>query len=190
MNREKTPPRAERREFSRVNAWIPFSYRIVQKEEWGNLRSRFLGPVSSLEQTAPVESGSQPLIDALKKLDMKVDLLIHMLTMQQEGFHNLPCRAVNVSGGGIGFPAVDPLPLGTILEMKLLLSHPHPVAVYAYGKVVKSVARHDGHYIGLQFVWMDDPVRDEIVHFVFEREREILREKRGNRGDSWSPSSE
>lgn len=184
MNREEMPPRIERREFSRVNAWIPFSYRVVQREECGNLRSRFLGPMSSREQQVPVESGSQPLIDAMRKLEIKVDLMIHMLTMQQEGFHNLPCKAVNISGGGIGFPVTESFPMGTVLEMKMLLSHPHPVAVYAYGKVAKSVKQTDGYYIGAQFIWMDDPVRDEIIHFVFEREREILREKRGSRGDS------
>ncbi len=190
MHEGEKPDRRERREFSRVNTWVPFEYRRVPKEEWGNLRSRFLGPATTREAPGPHESGNQPLVEYLKKLDMKLDLLIHMLAIQQEGFHDLPCRAVNISGGGIGFPTGEELTVGDVLEIKMLLSHPHPVAVYVYGKVAKCMRTGEGFYAGARFVWMDETVRDEIVRFVFERERELLREKRGNQEDSWSPSSE
>jgi len=52
------------------------------------------------------------------------------------------------------------------------------VALYVYGEVVAADRRNDGYEIGLKFVAMDDEIRDEICRFVFERERQILREKR------------
>jgi len=184
MHEGEKHPRKERREFSRVNTWIPFEYHPVPKDEWGNMRSRFLGPTTTRETALPLETGSQPVVEYLNKLDMKLDLLIHMLAIQQEGFHNLPCRAVNISGGGIGFPTGEELPVGAVLEIKMLLSHPHPVAVYVYGKVAKCMKTGEGFYAGVKFICMDEAVRDGIIRFVFEREREILREKRGNQEDS------
>jgi c-di-GMP-binding flagellar brake protein YcgR len=39
--------------------------------------------------------------------------------------------------------------------------------------------KHNPEYdTSIQFIAMDDFIRDEIIRFVFEKEREILREKR------------
>jgi len=53
------------------------------------------------------------------------------------------------------------------------------VALYVYGEVVAADRRNDSFEIGLKFVAMGDEIREEICRFVFERERQILREKRG-----------
>jgi c-di-GMP-binding flagellar brake protein YcgR len=48
-----------------------------------------------------------------------------------------------------------------------------------YAKVVNVDSRQDASILSAEFVMMDDMIRDELIRFVFEREREILREKRG-----------
>jgi len=68
---------------------------------------------------------------------------------------------------------------GTILEFKLMLTRNQPVAMCIYGEVMKSVRRDSFYFIAVRYVHMDISVQDEIVRYVFEREREIIREKRG-----------
>jgi len=37
----------------------------------------------------------------------------------------------------------------------------------------------NGYYLTVHFSMMDDAIRDQIIRFVFEMEREMLRETRG-----------
>ena len=87
-------------------------------------------------------------------------------------------RQINISGGGLSFPSSEAFNRGDILEIMTVLSAGASVALYIYGEVVASDRRSDGFEIGLKFVAMDDQIREEICRFVFERERQILREKR------------
>jgi c-di-GMP-binding flagellar brake protein YcgR len=52
------------------------------------------------------------------------------------------------------------------------------VAMSIYGEVTKSDYRQDSYFTAVRYVHMDSFIRDEIIRFVFEREREIIREKR------------
>ena len=72
----------------------------------------------------------------------------------------------------------ESIPLGEILEIKIMLTWNQPVALSIYGEVTKSDRRQDGYFTAVRYVHMDSFIRDEIIRFVFEREREIIREKR------------
>ena len=63
----------------------------------------------------------------------------------------------------------------------MMLSLLHPVALYVYATVLASPnAGPEGDYdISVEFIAMDNAIQDEIIRFVFEREREILRVKKG-----------
>jgi c-di-GMP-binding flagellar brake protein YcgR len=78
----------------------------------------------------------------------------------------------------VSFLLPQAISLGTILEIKLMLTRNQPVAMCIYGEVAKSVQRDNGYFTAVRYVHMDVSVRDEIIRFVFEREREIIREKR------------
>jgi c-di-GMP-binding flagellar brake protein YcgR len=62
-----------------------------------------------------------------------------------------------------------------------MLSLLHPVALYVYATVLSvSERRPEENYdTSVQFIAMDNAIQDEIIRFVFEREREILRVKKG-----------
>ena len=85
---------------------------------------------------------------------------------------------VNISGGGISFNTGKSFFPGDILEIKVMLSMQKPSAFFLYGEVVELAKINAGYDTSVQFVGIDDFVRDEIIRFVFETEREILREKR------------
>jgi len=50
--------------------------------------------------------------------------------------------------------------------------------MYLCGEVTSIKTKDGGSEVAVKFVLIDDEVRDEIVRFVFEKEREILRGKR------------
>jgi c-di-GMP-binding flagellar brake protein YcgR len=85
---------------------------------------------------------------------------------------------VNISGGGMSFSAKENYKPGNILELKMLLPLLPPVALYLYGEVVKTQSQPEGPLIFVKFIAIDEEIRDELVKFVFKRQRDILREKR------------
>jgi hypothetical protein len=170
-----------RREYSRVNACMPCAYRLVPSEERFNIQARISGDHNAGEyDQIPSGGNGDPLLEEwLKIINSKLDTIMRLMTLQQEGYVGLPYRDVNISGGGISFSVPDGIPLGEILEIKTVLTFQQPVTLIIYGEVVKSVLINGGHLIALHYVHMDDSIRDMIVRFVFEREREIIRETRG-----------
>jgi len=171
----------QRREYSRVDAYIPFEYRIVANEEKDHIQSRISGDAAAPELRPILDIGDRDYIfgEWLKILNLKLDTVIRLITLQREGFFGLPSKAVNISGGGMSFFLPQAIATGVILEIKLMLTRNQPIAMCLYGEVAKSVPRDDIYFIAIHYIHMDVSIRDEIIRFVFEREREIIREKRG-----------
>jgi len=172
----------QRREYSRVDAYLPFEYRMISREDAEHVQSRISGDVALASDGRPLpDLGDYDHIleEWMKILNAKLDTIVRMMTLQREGYFGLPYKAINISGSGMGFSLPDALPMGEILEIKLMLTFNKPIALCIYGEIMK-VEQMDAHYkTAVRYIHMDDSVRDEIIHFVFEREREIIREKRG-----------
>lgn len=170
----------QRREYSRVDAYIPFEYRIVADEEMDHLQARISGDTAASELRPIPDMGDHDYIfgEWLKILNLKMDMVIRLITLQREGFFGLPFKAVNISGGGMSFLLPQAIALGTVLEIKLMLARNQQLALFVYGEVTKSVQNNDSHLIAVRYVHMDLSIRDEIIRYVFEREREIIRDKR------------
>lgn len=171
------PCRPNRREYSRVNAFVPFGVRLVSPEEQENLLSR-ISNQTAVELGGLPEIQDQALAEWLATINRKLDLLLNTLGAQKLGFDSLPVRQINISGGGLSFPSKEPFNRGDVLEVMTVLAAGSSVALYIYGEVVAAERRNDGFEIGIKFVAMDDKIREEICRYVFERERQILREKR------------
>jgi len=172
---------AQRREYSRIDVYIPFEYRIVADEEKNHIQARISGDAAAPELGPLPDMGDRDYIlgEWLKILDIKLDTIIRLITLQREGYFGLPCKAVNISGGGMSFLLPQAIAPGVILEIKLMLTRNQSVAMCIYGEVTKSIPRGDSYDIAIRYVHMDVSIRDEIIRFIFEREREIIREKRG-----------
>ena len=166
------------REYSRIDAHIPFEATVVPVEERKNLRSRISGQtVLSDFQTLP-DLEDKLLNDWFRMLNAKLDTLLNLMTFQREGISSLPFTHVNISAGGISFISKQWYNRGDVLEMKMMLPMIPPVALYVYGEVVKVEKRVNVYNIGVKFIEMDEEIADEIVKFVFRKQREILRDKR------------
>jgi hypothetical protein len=169
-----------KREYSRVDAYLPCENRIVPPEERPHVQARISGDNIATEcRHMPDRGNSDPVFEEwLQILNSKLDAIIHLMNLRQEGHSGLPYKAVNISGGGMSFSMPEAIPLGEILEIKIMLTFQQPVELIIYGEVVKSDLVNGGHFVAVHYIHMDDFIRDMIVRFVFEREREIIRETR------------
>jgi hypothetical protein len=169
-----------KREYSRVDAYIPCEYRIVPPEESPHVQARISGDNIAMESRhIQNRENSDPVLEEwFQILNSKLDAIIHLMNLRQEGYPGLPYKAVNISGGGMSFSVPEAIPLGDILEIKIMLTFQQSVAMCIYGEAVKSDLTDCGHFVAVRYIHMDDFIRDMIVRFVFEREREIIRETR------------
>jgi hypothetical protein len=176
--------RSENRKYCRVEACIPFACRPVPAEELKRIRSHISSATFVTGQKAMPEIGDPALAEWINLVSMKLDSIIQLLTLDREGFQSLPFECVNISGGGLRFLSQNKYAAGDTVEIRMMLSLLHPVALYVYATVVSVSARQaDGSYdISVEFIAMDNTIQDEIIRFVFEREREILRAKKGQLG--------
>ncbi|WP_353684491.1 PilZ domain-containing protein [Thermodesulfovibrio sp. 3907-1M] len=165
------------REFSRVDAVIPLGVRLISPEERQKVKARISGEVS-FPHTPSDEPSDKAVAQWIKLINAKLDYLINLWSFRQEGFCELPLTEVNISGGGMSFISDASYNKGDILELKMVLEAPSPVALFLYGEVVKSELINNGYRVAVKFVNIDEDIRDHIVRFVFHRQRQILRQKR------------
>jgi len=169
-----------RREYTRVFAYIPMTYRLISKDEHPVIRSR-ISTQMAIPDCSMLPEVEEPLLNEwLRVINTKLDSIIRLIAIQNDGFHSLPFKAVHISANGVNFTTSELFQPGDILEMKVVLSSGQSAGLYLYlyGEVVKNEKQTSGYVTILSFIKIDDKIRDEIVRFVFEKEREILREKR------------
>jgi len=169
-----------RRQYSRVGACVPFAYRVISPQEACYMKSRTVSDAFLTDFNVMPNVEDQLYGEWLKLVNAKLDEIIRMLTLQRDGFSVLPFKPICISGNGLSFLSPECLGKGAIIEVKIVLTIIHAVALFLYGEVVTVESAENGWRVGMQFIQMDDLVRDEIIRFVFEREREMIREKRGD----------
>lgn len=167
-----------RRAYCRVDSYIPLEYRLIGDEEREMVTSRIAADIlcPNFGHMPPLHNHA--LNEPLNHLNKKLDAIIQMLTLQLNGFHTLPFKFVTISGNGMKFSSLSPFSPNNMLEFKMILSGQPPVAIYIYGEVVRVERLTSGFLIIVGFTRMDDNIRNMIVHYVFEVERDLLRKRR------------
>jgi hypothetical protein len=166
------------RAYSRVEAYLPLAVQRVPVSERRYVRSRLCEELLLVDFRWMPDLDAEPHLAHLAGMNQKVDRMIEMLTQQCGGFHALPFRYVSLSGGGLKFSHPQAFSRGDILEFKMILSIAQPVALFVYGEVIQVENQTEGHYITVQFIQTNDQIREMLVGFVFETEREMLRERK------------
>jgi len=170
--------RENKREYSRVEACIPLEYRLVPRGFEETMRARVAGQSVLAEFKSLPNPDDQLIAQWLQSINAKLTEIIRLLTLQRDGFHCLNMAKVNISGGGMSFNTGKSFTTGDILEIKVMLGIQMPAALFLYGEVIDTATSQTEYDTSVEFINIDDFVRDEIIRFVFETEREILREKR------------
>jgi hypothetical protein len=174
-----TTKTGNQREYSRVDVYIPLGCRLLDKEEHGLVKSRVSTDVMSADFKLMPPTGNHPQMASLTLLNQKLDMIIKMVGLQCEGFHSLPFKFVSLSGNGMKFSSQKSYSLGDILECKMILTLHQSAAIYTYGEVVRVGSQSSGYFINIRFTAIDHTIRDRIVRFVFETEREMIRQRKG-----------
>lgn len=178
MNDQDPKNIINQREYSRVTAYLPLDYKLLDRGQVQYVRSRVAGETILAEFKSLPDPDDQLIAEWLKTINTKLNSIIRMLTIQNEGFNALSIVKVNISGGGMSFNTGIQLQPGDILELKVMLTMQSPLELFLYGEVVEAGKHNPEYDTSVQFIALDDFIRNEIIRFVFEREREILREKR------------
>jgi hypothetical protein len=167
------------REYARVTASLPLEVRLIPSEEREVHISRISGGAVLSDFTKPPELDDKLLAQWFNMLNVKLDSIINSLSVEREGFGSLIFQIVTISGSGMGFESKKKYNKGDILEIKILLyMYPH-VTFCVYGDVVNSEQDGDSFKTSVKYTQMSDDIRDEIIKFVFQRQRELLSAKRG-----------
>ena len=160
--------------FSSVEASIQLDMSPATDAEEKALGSRLVSDLPFDDGGGLPELGDKALQRWFGVVDAKLDAILHILRTDHSEFRRLPYRRVEISGGGIKVFGSEKLPEGTVVEMRMLLPSTPPAAMHLSGKVV----RCDEDAVYSVYLNMGEDIRDRIVHYVFLRQREILRGKK------------
>jgi hypothetical protein len=116
------------------------------------------------------------------ELNRKLDLIIYMfLTDEFKEIIQTNPKDVNISAGGIRFISQTQLDIMDIIELNIVL----PMSTLLYVRVIAEVIRvktlavegKEQHSIVARFLNLDPETKEDIVHYLFKRQREILRRR-------------
>lgn len=169
---------SSRRSFSRVRVSIPLEATLLANGDLTGIKSRLARKVPLPDNKLLPDLADHNLRNWLILLNSKLDHILNALAIDQDEFGCLSKKTHNIGGGGLSFLSPEAYREGDVLEIKLLLESSNPMAAYFYGKVVNIVPQADEFLVSVEFISIDESIREEIIKFVFEREREVLREKR------------
>lgn len=166
-----------RREYSRVDVYIPMECQLLEKEERNVVSSRIASDVMFADFKLLPSLANHPRFHSLAQANEKLDTIIRIIGLQSEGFHSLPFKFVSLGGNGMKFSSLERFSIGDILECKIILTLQQSTAIYIYGEVVRVASQGSGFFINVRFSAIDERIRDKIVRFVFETERELIRQR-------------
>ncbi len=168
----------EKRNYFRVDDAIPVIANPAHRDKCKE-SSRVLS-ISEMQSLSAMDVqdslGNQNLCNIIMEINAKLDFIINHFLLEKEGLLSAEKKMVNLSAAGIRFTVNHPVSAKDIMEIKLLLPTCPPVAVLAYGEVKRVKALKDGTYeVALQYLNMDSSVRDEIIQYTLNHQRETVR---------------
>jgi hypothetical protein len=171
--------RTDKQEYFRVEDFFPVVARRVARDFPGKKSAVSITfGKESLDRNAPDETIHPKLWDLLVSINDKLNLLLDRMNLEPEAVEAEP-QNVNISASGIKFTMKEMIDQGDFLEVKMLLPSTPPVTVVAYGNAVSVQSLGGGGCaVALQFVDMDAEVRDKLIQYTLNRQREIIRRQR------------
>ena len=195
-----TPPTADhdkdRRDYFRIDDDVIMTYRAIPQEESpaafravqqtlrasGTLTTTLAGiseRTTFLKQQ--IRRQSPALADYLGILEDKLDMLARALMLRDMGVDEESTREVNLSAGGIEFHSDEPIPPGTMLEMKFVV-FPSRHGILAGGKVIRCDPNlADGlspYQVAVEFAFIRETDRQLIIKHVLGKQSSRLRHGR------------
>ena len=169
-----------KRGYFRVDDVFPVVWRKITPGARTRFSRVFAGlPLDSAGLQTPEDGVSPRLWKMLADIDIKLGLILERLHLEGEGLVDAESVPVNISASGMRFVADDAIEIGDVLEVKMLLPGFPPVGVLVHGRAVRVEELERGSYeTSLHFFDLDDEVRDIIIQYTLQRQREHIRRQR------------
>lgn len=171
---------AEQRTYLRIPANLHGRMRLVASEREMQLFRE--APITSLTVSAmELKSGgmSEGLVNALMAMDRKLDMIIGLHSQDSlQGDFPYPVEITEISGAGVKLACAEPLPLGGLIEIVIVLTQLPVRMAGAIGQVIRE-EHIDGRQVwAVDFTKIRDRDLETIVQFVFQTQRDELRVKK------------
>lgn len=192
----------QKRNYVRIDDYLPFEYTLLEKDEYDKVKKDYIAKTKAINKmmetsTSPVlrdiigkkeedklaSDTDSVLMPMLINLDKKLDIIIDLLDQKGERKKRLKekTRKISLSGGGVKFLADNEFKKGDILELRIDFPLIPPVVIPALGEVMRSeeIGDKEGNYkMAIKFKVIHEEDRDKIIHYVFQKQRELLRAKK------------
>lgn len=173
----------EKREYFRVDDYIQIVAKKIT-DKGGCRRSRIFAGygIRTSDELIPDESINPVLWKMLVDIQTKLSLILERLNPDSESLLNIESTYVNMSAAGICFEINEKVEKGDLLEIKMLLPLYPPVGIVTYGSVIRAVDTGKGQYkIAVSLADMEDEIKEEIIQYTLNRQRDIMKRQRKNR---------
>lgn len=186
----------EKRTFFRIRDCLVVEFRQITSEDFTKLKDIIQ---CSPTQIFDSERGVRFLIDReptgkqkelfayMHMLNKKLDMIIDTLSgPQSSGTYHTVRAEISLSGAGIRFETQLALTEGDYTELKIIVPvFPYPkIAVLCQVVRVEKVQEGtEGTFMAaMKFIAINEHDRDFLVKYIFEKERELLRQRRETAG--------
>lgn len=197
MNPERVLSEHERREFFRIDDMAVIQYQLVSDDEANTTGKKIeQAAFSRLTMMAHFDSMSREIntmakvigksssnvANCIELLDRKINMIGDFLVASEMSRIDVEPQPINLGAGGACFEVAKKLPEGSMLEVRMILL-PEYVGLFSYARVVKCGRVEDagggkpGYKAAIEFVDMEDNVRDLITrHVLFREQQQRMRE--------------
>ncbi|MDQ7837884.1 MAG: hypothetical protein RDU59_05275 [Thermodesulfobacteriota bacterium] len=186
----------EKREFARARVSLPVQYNIFDLEGYNKLREKRkaetrvcrhnllaitfpLTPISRREETDYDIRERLEIIN--NKLDYLIGLIIGGVPKKEYKYRD---AVVELSGAGLRIMTCRPIPTAMYLELCLIVPFFPYFIDDIYGQVKRVISVQEGDSpeeaceVAVEFIEIEDGVREKLIQLTFEKQRELLRSRR------------
>lgn len=190
----------ERRRFFRINDAIGVAYRQLSAEELDQGSVTVAHGVSSdpqvllqsadktIQTLLPLVRVKQPEVaELLEAMDQKLSFLVDQFEVESRLVERIAHRVheVNISACGMALVVDEPLVLGSVLALDLLL-RPSDVHIHTRGVVVacqlaardQAEAMQGSHYVRMEFRGMGITDQELLIQHIVQRQSLLIRADR------------
>ncbi len=135
--------------------------------------------LSVLEEDLPDETINPILWKKLISIDAKLNLILEKLIQNSDGFNQAQNRQVSLSEEDIRILTPDVFSADDFIEIKMQLPMNPPVWIILYGMVSRfKILKAEENEVWIRYSEMADDVKQIMGHYLFNRQREIVRKLR------------
>lgn len=169
---------SDRREFFRIDDMIAISARKIFPVEKKSSRITRGEIIELSEFDRPDPSINPKLWRLLNEINGKLNMILKILDKDYKDMVDYRYQKVNLSAGGIRFISDEPVSKGDIMEVMMKLNTCPPLNIITYGEVVRVNEKDSKYEVALSFKDAEDEIKEAILRYTLQRQREIIKKER------------